>query len=933
MSLTPGARLGPYEIVAPLGAGGMGEVYRARDTKLNRDVAIKILLPGVASDPDRLARFSREAQVLASLNHPNIAHIHGLEDSDGVKALVLELVEGETLAEKLASVRRVLSDPPLMPGPKGPGLRVDEALAIARQIAEALEAAHESGIIHRDLKPANIKIRPDGTVKVLDFGLAKAMDPTSSSGAHAMNSPTLSIHATQAGVILGTVAYMSPEQARGRAVDKRSDIWAFGCVLFEMLTGRRAFPGDDVTDTIVSLVSKEPDWTALPLSVPSAIRRLLRRCLEKDPKRRLDSAVAARIEIDEALAAPSVETTATTLPAVSPTPAANRWVRILPWGIAGAAIVIAAVIASRGVGRERPTPVYASLDAPADYVLGEDDAIVSLPTRTPIVFTPDGRSLIIQLARAGKPLLVLRTLDRPDARPIVGTDDARVPMVSPDGKWVGFWTANELRRVPIEGGAATTICALKATLGPYGATWGPGDVIVFGDEASGRIMRVPAGGGTPVPVTAPPPSERRHAAPSFLPDGKRILFSDVSSTDATDSRLMVQSIDGGDARPVMSSGVDGRVLPSGQLVFMRLGTLMIAPFDAGRAETKGVAAVAMSSVMLSGLRGRLGADNTAAGMFAVSSLGTLAVVRGALTGPSSDSPLIWVTRDGRSSTAEPASGAPAGARIWSRIAPDRLRATVGIQTPMRPEMWIADWTRDTWTACGECSSDFGAGVWSPDGRQLLLGRRDTLVAHTLDGSAPDQAVTQEAGRTLVPMAWLTDGRIVYESTADFTSFEIKLLERNGKAGSVVVPLGVGSEPDVSPDGRWLAYTSAQTSGGTVVVQAFPGPGSRTQISAGGGNNAAWSADGRTLYYLGRPEPGGPSTTMVAVDITTGPGLNAGKPRELFRRPESQRCGIARCYDVSADGQRFLLRDRTSTRRESVTRMDLVLNWTATLGAR
>ena len=914
--LTAGTKLGPYEIVAPLGAGGMGEVYRARDTKLNRDVAIKVLLAAVANDSDRLARFSREAQVLASLNHPNIAHIHGLEEADGVIALVLELVEGEDLTQRIA---------------RGP-ISLDEALPIARQIADALEAAHEQGIIHRDLKPANIKVRPDGTVKVLDFGLAKAMDPAGVASANAMNSPTLSMHATQAGMILGTAAYMSPEQAAGKAIDKRSDLWAFGVVLLEMLTGRQTFGGETTSHVLAAVLKDEPDWTTLPATTPLPIRRLLRRCLEKDRKRRLADASDAKLDIDESMTSPA--------DGVAPNPDARirnpvpAWQRALPWVLVAALTVALAIGGAlwRGGSREQPTPIYASLDAPTDHVLGEDDPIVSLPTRTPIAFSPDGRSLIIQAARAGKPQLFLRSLDRPDARPIAGTDDARVPFVSPDCKWVGFWTANEIRKVPIEGGAATTVCILKATLGPFGAAWSIGDVIIFGDQESGRIMRVPAGGGTPAPVTAQPPVGRRHAAPFFFPDGKRILFSDISTADAKDSRLMVQSVDGGDARVVIAAAADGRLLPSGQLVFMRLGTLMTVGFDPAHADVKGDAVVAMGGVMQSGLRGRTGANNTVAGMFAVSSLGTLAVVRGAVTG-SNESRLIWVTRDGQSSSAEPATGAPAGGRLWARISPDGSRAIVSVATPMHRETWLTDWTRDASVPCGDCGNQLigVGGVWSADGRRLALGRDDTLVAHALDGSVPDQVLVQESGRVLVATGWQADGRIVYQSSPDLTNWEIKLLDPGGHTGRVVVPLGIGSQPEMSPDGRWLAYISGQTGSEEVIMQAFPGPGSRAQISAGGGDNPAWSVDGRTLYYLRGTGAGG--SAVVAVDIATSSVLTAGKPRELFRRPGSQRCGTARCFDVSADGKRFLLREQSAAKRESVTRMDLVLNWTGTLAKR
>ena len=910
MSLNAGQRVGVYEIVARLGVGGMGEVYRARDTKLNRDVAIKVLLPAVANDPDRLARFSREAQVLASLNHPNIGAIYGIEESNGVTALVMELVEGVDLSQRIA---------------RG-AIPIDEALPIARQIAEALEAAHDHGIIHRDLKPANIKVRSDGTVKVLDFGLAKAVDATAGSSATAMNSPTLSIHATQAGIILGTAAYMSPEQAAGKTVDKRTDLWAFGVVLLEMLTGRQTFAGETVSHVIAAVLKDEPDWAALPTNTPTSIRRLLRRCLDKDRKRRLDSAAAARLDLDDALGAPS-DAAGNSAP-LDPA-SRSAWLRALPWALVVAATIALAAVGAlwRGGDRRQPTPVYASLDAPADHVLGEDDRSASLPTRTPMVFTPDGRALVIQAARAGKPQLFLRSLDRADARPIAGTDDARVPFVSPDGKWVGFWSAGEIRKVPIDGGAATTLCALRAPLGPYGADWGSGNVIVFGDEVSGRIMRIPAGGGTPAPVTVQPPTGRRHTEPFFLPDGKRILFSDIAASDTQDSRLMVQSIEGGDSRLVMASAADGRLLPSGQLVFMRLGTLMTVGFDQARAEVQGEAVVAMGGVMQSGLRARLGANNTAAGMFAVSSLGALAVVRGPLSGPSTNA-LTWVTRDGLSSSPEPATGAPVGSRLWTRLSPDGSRALVSVITAMRRELWIADWQRDAWTACRDCQSALAAGMWSPDGRRLILSGDETLVVHALDGSVPDEVLLRESGRVLIPSGWRADGTIVYQSSADMTNFEIKLLDPGSHIGRVVVPLGMGTAPEVSPDGHWLAYQSAQSNASEVVVQAFPGPGSRTQISAGGGFNPVWSADGRTLYYL-RLTDGDPDL-LVAVDIAASPALSAGKPREVFRRAGVQRCGTARCFDISADGRRFLMRDRTAVEHLSVTRMDLVLNWTSTL---
>ena len=884
----------------------MGEVYRATDSNLKRSVAIKVLPASVAGDADRLARFRREAEVLATLNHPNIAAIYGLEKTPDCTALVMELVEGDDLSQRIT---------------RG-AVPIDEALAIAKQIAEALEAAHEQGIIHRDLKPANIKVRSDGTVKVLDFGLAKAMEPPAGSSPDISMSPTITTPAmTQAGMILGTAAYMSPEQAKGRTVDKRSDVWAFGAVLYEMLTGRRAFDGEDVADTLARILMKEPDWTVLPAALPRGAATVLRRCLQKDRRQRIRDIGDVSLALEGAFE---------TAVAHSLASGSRRWTQVLAWSMAAVALLSAGALMWRNADRGQVTPLYASIDVPPNTVLGEDDMLVHLPTRTPMAFTPDGRSLIVQVARDGKPQLVLRSLDRPDARPIAGTDDARVPFVSPDGKWIGFSTVSEIRKVPFEGGTPTAICTVSGSLGPIGATWGARDVILFGDPG-GRIMRVSAGGGAPVPVTAAPAARHQHATPFFLPDGVRFLFSDVSFLDARDTRLMIQSIDGGDAQVVLPSATDGRVLLPGRLVFMRLGTLMTTAFNAVSGKVVGAPVAALDHVMQSGLRRRASANNTGAGMFAVSSRGDLAVVRGDVTG-GEESPMIWLTQDGRARSAEPTSGAPAGGRLSSRISPDGTRAAVTIITPTRFELWIADWKRNVWTQCTGCRGDFlSPFVWSSDGRSVLLSDMDTLIAHTLDESAPDHVLVQESDRRLTPRAWLADGRIVYESRASAPinvlapAVETKLLDSGARVGRVIAPPG-GRDAEVSRDGRWLAYTSLQSGQlNAVVVQAFPVPAARTSVSAAsGGSNAVWSIDGRRLYYLTQDTG---EVTVHAVDITTNGGvLNAGTPRDLFRLRESI-CG-GRCYDVS-DGPQFLFRG-TGRTGEGVTRMDLILNWTTTL---
>ena len=657
---------------------------------------------------------------------------------------------------------------------------------------------------------------------------------------------------------------------------------------------------------------------------------MLRRCLEKERKRRIDSAADARLEIDDALGGSSAD--AELVNRVVPR---SRWRNVLPWAIATAALAIAGALAATRPDRVQPAPVHAFLDVPAGYVLGDDDPFSKNPTRTPMVFMPDGRTLVILATHDGKSQLFLRSLDRPDLQPIAGTDAARGPFASPDGKWIGFWSQNELKKVPIDGGAVTTICPLAAApLGPFGAAWGPGGVIVFGDVASGRIMRVQANGGTPVAVTAQPPvsSRRRHVAPVFLPDGRRIIFADASTQDASDSRLMVQALDGGDARLVVSSATDPRLLPSGDLAFMRLATLMTMPFDAGRAEASGDAIAVMRDVMQTGTIRRAGVSNPGLGMFAVSSLGTLAAIRGGLTG-APENTLVWRTMvgEGPSSSAEPAMGAPVGTRMNARIAPDQSRAIVTVFTPMRQEMWLADWTRNVWTPCSDCSGDLGVVVWSPDGRRLLLGRDGGLVAHTLDGSVPDQVLVHEADRSLVPAAWLAGGAIAYMSSPDLARYEIKFLELGASAGRMIVPLGAGTQADVSRDGQLLAYATARVgdAAGNVIVQRFQGEGARIQVSAGGGSTPLWAPNGRTLYYQA------PSGTLMAADVSTTGGLTASTPRQIFFTGSS--CFPLRCDDLSLDGQRLLMRGQlerplaAAATRDPITRMDLVLNWTATIG--
>ncbi len=549
-ALAAGIRLGPYEIVAALGAGGMGEVYRARDTKLQRDVAIKVLPESFANDPDRLARFQREAQVLASLNHPNIGGIHGFEESGGVRALVMELVEGEDLSTRIA---------------RGP-IPIDEALPIAKQIAEALEAAHEQGIIHRDLKPANIKVRGDGTVKVLDFGLAKAIDPLSSSAAAAAlaNSPTITTPAalTGAGVILGTAAYMSPEQAKGRAADRRSDIWAFGVVLFEMLTGRRAIQSENVPEALASILTREPDWSTLPADTPPLIRRLLRRCLEKDRKRRLADIADARLEIDDALSGSHIDA-----------PVARSFSRTrerLMWAAALLLVGLTAAAMAAWATRSLPVPLETTRTlvsvAPTDQPLGanplEQRAGGARPNRTAVALSPDGKTLVFGAIWGGAQQLYARAMDQLSATPISGTSGGSSPFFSPDGQWVGFWAAEgELRKVPLSGGPAVTLCKAAAL---FGASWGSDGTIVFATARNGGLWRVSAAGGTPEALTTLQPGEYSHRLPHILPGGRAVIFTiSKGANQWDDTQIVVRSLETGQQTVLLEGGADGRYVSYG----------------------------------------------------------------------------------------------------------------------------------------------------------------------------------------------------------------------------------------------------------------------------------------------------------------------------------------------------------------------------------
>ena len=870
VTLSPGSKLGPYEIIGAIGAGGMGEVYRARDTKLGREVAIKILKPDVANDPDRLARFSREAHVLASLNHPNIAHIHGLEEAHGMRALVIELVDGEDLSQRIARGAIPLAD----------------ALPIARQIAEALEAAHAQGIIHRDLKPANIKVRPDGTVKVLDFGLAKAMEATGASAANAMNLPTLSVHATQAGIILGTAAYMSPEQATGKAVDQRSDLWAFGVVVLEMLTGRPVFTGETVSHVLASVLKTDPDWTALPVSTPAPIRRLLRRCLEKDRKRRLDSAADARLEIDEALTAPAGGADVGRVA----TPRA-AWARALPWAGAGAlatglALVLVLWAPWRVAAPPRVTRTTITTSGPAALTINGIDRDLAL--------SPDGTH-VVYVGNNGTQLFV-RALDALEPVAIATGSGLRGPFVSPDGQWVGFVNSNTLQKVAITGGPPITLASLDSSL--RGATWAPDDTIIFAtsNPATG-LQRVSAAGGTPEVLTRPDHAqgEAGHLWPEILPGGRAVLFTITSQTGGLDAaQVAVRDLRTGMQKVLVRGGSHAHYVATGHLVYVAAGTLRAIPFDPTRLETHGTAVPVLP---------RLATTITGAGDFAVAADGTLVYVDAPGSLAANARTLVWVDRTGKE---EPVA-APPRAYQHPRLSPDGTRVAL-CSIDQENDLWIWDLRRATLTRLTLDPGTDWFPVWTPDGRRIIFssnrGGAFNLWWQAADGTGAAERLTTSSNAQFVTGITPDGTAVIFNEQTKTMGNDLLQLALDGTRR--VTPLLQTKFDErngiVSPDGRWLAYESNSSGPFEIYVRPFPNVGGgQWQVSTAGGRQPLWARSGKELFYFGA------DGALLRVPVeASGATWNAGTPMKLLEGRYYTGTGSGRAYDVSPDGQRFLM---------------------------
>ncbi len=891
-----GQTLGHYRILEKLGEGGMGVVYRAADSKLGREVAIKVLPETFARDPERLARFEREARVLASLNHPNIAAIHGLEEQDGLRYLVLEYVPGLTLAERL--------------GDKAPGERVragfkpahaplpvDEALEIAKQIAEALEAAHEKGIIHRDLKPANVKVTPEGKVKVLDFGLAKAFEPEGSD-VNLSKSPTISVAATRAGVILGTAAYMSPEQARGKAVDKRTDIWAFGCVLYEMLSGKPVFGADTITDTIAAIVKNEPDWSALPAETPAAARPLLRRCLEKDPHRRLHDMADARIELEETLQkAPGIGAGDAGVAAAAPRPAPLGFMPRKSAAMLGlGGLVMGAAAAGMVVWRLVPTP-----SAPAPLLTR---VLLSLPPSAPLspgiigralAISPDGSRLVYVGFREGSTRLFVRAMDELEPKPLAGTEGAQGPFFSPDGQWVGFFAQGKLKKVLLNGGAPVTLCDTAANTGAY---WARDGTIFFAVAINSGLSRVSAEGGVPQVVTTLARDEEAHRQPHVLPGGEAVLFTVFPGRG-----IAVQSLKTGFRRMLIQDGVDARYAPTGHLVFARAGTLLAAPFDLKRLEVTGPAVPVADGVRMTVFR--------IAAHYAFSETGSLVYTSGGPGG--SEDMLVWVDRKG---TSRPLGTSPRSF-VHPQLSPDGQKLALDIREA-GGDVWIHDLVRGTLTRLTFDPGEEETPIWSPDGKRVAFtasraGQPRSIFWKPAGGGAEELLAT--APHHLHLTSWSPDGRfLLYYQMAPNTGQDIWLLPLEGdrKPRPMLQTPFNESDAKFSPDGRWVAYVSDETGRNEVYVQAYPGPGGKSQISTEGGTEPAWARSGRELFYRNGDK-------MMAVTLETKPGFTAGTPRLLFQGQYEP------TYDVAPDGQRFLM-IKAGAQGAAPVQLQLVLNW-------
>jgi Tol biopolymer transport system component len=871
MRLSPGTQLGVYEVVGELGAGGMGEVYRARDTTLHREVAIKLVNPAFCGDPDSLARLRREARALASLNHPHVATVHELAEFEGFCGVVMELVAGETLAEAIA--RRPL--------PLG------DALRIGAQVAAALEAAHERGLVHRDLKPANIKITPDGSAKVLDFGLAKA-----EAGESDASGVPLSTMATAAGVVVGTVSYMSPEQARGAPVDRRTDIWAFGCVLFEMLTGRRAFDGPTATDTLVMILEREPEWSWLPQATPGMVKRLLRRCLQKDARRRLRDAGDLRLELEEA-ATPSGLVDA----------AAGGARRRLSRAQLAALAVFGAVVGAGATAlilrRQAPAPppeIRFDVALPAGERLGATD----FPA---LAISPDGRLVAYVAARGAGTQLVLRRLDATDAVPLPGTTNAISPFFSPDNQWIAFFADGSLKKVPIGGGPPVTIS--EADTG-FGGSWGSDGTIVFAPTTGSPLSRVPATGGTPARATRldAERGEFSHRWPELLPDCRTVLFTVGTVGEWDEAEIVAQSLESGERAVVLKGGTHPHYLPSGHLLYTHAGAVWIAPFDAKQLKTTGPPSRALDGVTAS-------ADGAA--QFAVSRSGTAIYV--AAAADAAGRRLVVV--DGADVTP---LAAPAHPYVAPRVSPNGRRLAVAVANQSE-HIWMYDLSAG---ALKQLTFDAAnrAPIWTADDERVTFSSTRSgalnLFVVPVDGSGAAERLTT-SDNVQIAGSWSPDGSVLaFVEQRPGSGRDIFLLRRGSEPAPWASSAFDESAPRFSPDGRWIAYVSNESGRAEIFVGAAAAAAPARQLSTDGGTEPVWARDGHALFF----RAGG---RLMAVPIVDAAALRVGPARQMFEGAVEPGTLDVANYDVMSGATRFVMVASPSAETRT-SDFRVVVNW-------
>ena len=904
MTISPGARLGPYEITTAIGAGGMGEVFRAKDTKLGHDVAIKVLPAAFAQDPERLARFEREARLLASLNHTNIAHIYGFESAtlaDGatVHFLAMEMVEGEDLAARL----------------KRGAIPLDESITIAGQIAEGLEEAHEHGIVHRDLKPANIKLTPDGKVKVLDFGLAKAYESNGTGSApDVSHSPTMSRHATEAGMIMGTAAYMSPEQARGKTIDKRADIWAFGVVLFEMLTGERLFAGDTVSDTLASVLKDAPRFTALPASTPPRLRRLIERCLERDIRLRLRDIGEARVEIGK-IASGAPESGAIVAAVTAAPGTANR--RVAPIVITTAAVAIVVTLGLTRWLMPRAAPTVGALSH-VSVALPDGDEMGSVDL-TPIAVSEDGARIAYVGLHEGTNRIYLRALSEPAPKVLDGTEGAESPFFSPDGQWLAFFAGFKLRKIAVGGAALQTLADA-----PFqrGGDWGSDGYIYFAPVNNGSIWRVPEGGGPAAEVTKKAAGEISHRWPHFIADTNTVLFGMWTGPGEDEQNVAMQAVGEAEHHVLVKGGGAPRyAAKAGMLLYSHVGELFAAPWRPPQTTLGRAVPVAMSE------HTNEGGLNEGAGNYAVSADGTLAYVAGGRRRNSTR--LVWVDRSGRVEVP------PLPERNYEGVAlsPDGKRAIAQIREGTIA-FWMYDLARNTLTPIGTSAGSSQSPVWTADGARILYrGTRQglrTIYSRAADGSGEEEPLSSKAEVVQSPSSVSPDGHwLVFNETG---------AQEAGGSGLYVMRLDGDRTPrhlfpqpagelngQLSPDGKWIAYEATVSSRSEVFVSPFPGPGPRHQISTNGGVDPLWSRDGRELFFL-------QGARLMSVGVTLGPAFSAAAPRLMYEGRFLRSTNNKTSWSITPDGQHFLRIQQVEPER-AVTRVNLVLNWFEELKAK